>query len=138
MLNWLSQPIIRFFALLERTFIHLTRLSRDSIAYSTAADLPRSKSQLIAENALLRQQLIILHRRVKKPRFTRSERFWLVLIASHVQHREGFRLFWKFKSRNRGGRPKSATAARGGSLGYVSRSKRLAPSAALPTDRVSA
>ena len=59
----------------------------------------------------------------KKPRFTRSERFWFVLIASHVQHwkdtllilkpdtrlrwhREGFRLFWKFKSRNRGGRPK--------------------------------
>lgn len=84
-LNWLSQPIIRFFAFLERTFINLTRPSRHSIALSTATDLPRSKSQLIAENTLLRHQLIILHRQVKKPRFTQSDRLWLVLLASCVQ-----------------------------------------------------
>ncbi len=33
-LNWLSQPGIRSFAFLERTFINLTRLSRHSLALS--------------------------------------------------------------------------------------------------------
>jgi len=81
---------------------------------------------MIAENALLRQQLIVLHRQFRKPYFTQSDRFWFVLLASRVRHwkdmllilkpetllrwhREGFQLFWKFKSRNHGGRPKLAT-----------------------------
>ncbi len=72
---------------------------------------------------MLRQELLILHRQVKKPRFTQSDRLWLVLLVSRLQHwkdtllilkpetllrwhRQGFRLFWKFKSRNRGGRPR--------------------------------
>ena len=71
---------------LERVFLHLTQLTRHSIALSTLTDLTRSRSQLIAEKALLRQQLIILQPQVKKPRFTPSERFWLVLLASRVKH----------------------------------------------------
>jgi hypothetical protein len=88
-----------------------------------AADLTRSKAELIAENALLRQQLIVLQRTVQKPRFTPSDRLWFVLLASRLPHwkevllifrpetllhwhRKGFRLFWKFKSRSRGGRPR--------------------------------
>jgi putative transposase len=68
-------------------------------------------------------QLIVLHRQVDKPRFTPTDRLWLVLLASRVRrwkealliikldtllrwHRQGFRLFWRFKSRNRGGRPR--------------------------------
>lgn len=93
---------------------------------STAHDFPRSKTQLIAENALLRQQLIILHRQTNQPHFTRSDRLWLVLLASRVQNwkasllilkpetllrwqRLGFRLFWKFKSCNQGARPRLST-----------------------------
>jgi putative transposase len=93
---------------------------------STTADLTRSKADLIAENALLRQQLIVLNRQIKKPAFSQADRLWLVLLASRVKswkasllifkpdtllrwHRQGFRLFWKFKSRNRGGRPKLNT-----------------------------
>ncbi len=93
---------------------------------STAADLTRSKADLIAENALLRQQLIVLHRQVKKPSFSQSDRLWFVLLASRVKswrnallifkpdtllrwHRQGFRLVWKLKSSNRGGRPKLDT-----------------------------
>jgi putative transposase len=108
---------------LEQAFLHLTQPSRHSLALSIAADLPRSKAELIAENALLRQQLIVLHRQIKKPRFTPSDRLWFVLLAARVQrwrdtllflkpdtllrwHRKGFRLFWTFKSRKRGGRPK--------------------------------
>ncbi len=117
----------RLASTLERAFLHLTQPARRSIPLTLATDLRRSRSQLIAENALLRQQLIILQRQVGKPHFTRSDRLWLVLLASRVQqwkpallilqpetllrwHRQGFRLFWAFKSRQRGGRPKLATA----------------------------
>lgn len=105
----------RLLSTLELSFLHLTQPARHSIALSTATDLPRSTSQLIAEKALLRQ--------VTKPRCTQSDRLGLVLRVSRVQnwketlligqpdsllrwHRQGFRLFWKFKSRSRGGRPK--------------------------------
>lgn len=116
----------RLTSMLERVFLHLTRPIRHSIALSTLTDLSRSRSQLIAENALLRQQLIILQRQFKKPCFTQSDRLWLVLLASRVKHwkdvllilkpetllhwhRQGFRLFWKFRAHNRGGRPKLST-----------------------------
>ena len=79
-------------------------------------DLARSKPQLVAENVLLRQQLIVLNRLVKRPRYTPAERGLFVFLASKLQswkeallivkpetvlrwHREGFRLFWKRKSR---------------------------------------
>jgi putative transposase len=50
----------------------------------TLADLSRSKRQLIAENLLLRQQLIILNRSVKRPRFTRADRLLFVGLASRL------------------------------------------------------
>ena len=85
-------------------------------------DLTRSRGQLIAENALLRQQLIVASRKVKRPLFKDSERGLLVLLSRIVHgwqnavllvkpetilrwHREGFRLFWRWKSRARDGRP---------------------------------
>ncbi len=120
---WLTQGFGRLVTFLEQAFLHLTQPSRHSIILSTATDLAHSKVDLIAANALLRQQLIVLHRQVKKPTFSQSDRFWLVLLASRVKnwkdallilkpdtllrwHRQGFRLFWKFKSRHHGGRPK--------------------------------
>ncbi len=80
------------------------------------SDVVRTKRQLIAENALLRQQLIVLNRSVKRPRLTDIDRSLLVLLASRVHawkdallivqpttllrwHRQGFRLFWRRKSR---------------------------------------
>ena len=70
----------------------------------------------MAENALLRQQLIILRRHVKQPAFKKSDRMLLVLLARAVRtwkqalfiaqpatllrwHRQGFQLYWKYKSR---------------------------------------
>jgi len=126
LLNRLSPFFARLVSTLEQAFLYLSHPPRYSITLSAAADLPRSKTQLIAENALLRQQLIILHRQIKKHHFTQSDRLWLVWLASRVQnwkdtllilkpdtllrwHRQGFRLFWKFKSRNHGGRPRFST-----------------------------
>ena len=85
-------------------------------ALTTVADIPRSRPQLLAENLLLRQQLIVLNRSVKRSRFTRADRALFVLLASKLQnwkdallivkpetilrwHRQGFRLFWTRKSR---------------------------------------
>jgi len=52
-------------------------------------DLARGKSELIAENALLRQQLIILSRQVKRPAYQKTDRLLLVLLASIVRNGEG-------------------------------------------------
>ena len=89
------------------------------------ADLSRSKTELVAENALLRQQLIILQRQMKRPTFTSTDRILLVLLARVVRtwqqallivqpdtllrwHRELFRLYWKRKFKATSHKPKVA------------------------------
>src|SRR5919201_3457802 len=122
-MSLLHRLLSSLFFLLDHAFRHLTQPARSSLLLGTAADLRLSRAQLIAENALLRQQLIVLQRQVKNPRVRASDRFWFLLLASRLPHwkdvllifqpetllrwhRQGFRLFWKFKSRNRGGRPR--------------------------------
>jgi hypothetical protein len=51
----------------------------------TVTDLVRSKSELVAENAFLLQQLTILRRQVKRPACTKADRFLLVLLARMVR-----------------------------------------------------
>ena len=66
----------------------LTRWSKPlltSLPLQTIADLGRSKPELIAENALLRQQLIILRRQVKRPSCTNTDRLLLLLLARMVR-----------------------------------------------------
>ena len=48
-------------------------------------DQARSKSELVAENALLRKPLIILRRHVKRPMCTKADRMLLVLLARAVR-----------------------------------------------------
>jgi len=45
------------------------------------ADLVKSKTELVAENALLRQQLIILRRQVKRAACTKTDRLVMILLA---------------------------------------------------------
>jgi putative transposase len=66
----------------------LTRWTKpltSSLLLATLTDLGRSKSELIAENTLLRQQLVILRRQVKRPSITRTDRILLVLLARVVR-----------------------------------------------------
>ena len=65
--------------------VHWTKPFTSSLPLGTLADLGRSKSELIAENALLRQQLIILRRQVKRPACTKRDRILLVLGARGVR-----------------------------------------------------
>jgi transposase InsO family protein len=90
----------------------------------------KSKSRLEAENAALRQQLIVLRRKVRgRALLTNSDRWFFVQLyrwfpsilqvftVIHPEtlvrwHRAGFRRYWRWKSRRRGGRPQITTELR--------------------------
>ena len=99
-----------------------TRPARGSVAGGTVDDLTRTRVALIAENAFLRQQLVILRRQVKRPVPTPADRLRLVLLERFVGgwraalliaqpetllrwHRQGFRLLWRARSRGASKRP---------------------------------
>ncbi len=82
----------------------------------------QSHSGLVLENLALRHQLAVLKRQARKPKLCSADRLlWVGLrrIWPHWQqalllfqpqtiiarHRLGFRLFWRWKSRTRAGRP---------------------------------
>ncbi len=54
---------------------------RPSIFLGVAFDLARCKKDLVVENALLRQQLIVLRRQVTRPALKPGDRVRLVLLA---------------------------------------------------------
>jgi hypothetical protein len=88
------------------------------------ADLFKSRRRLQAENLLLRHQLnIALRRAPRRPRLCGSDRALLVWVTRIWPglldvcevvkpetilrwHRSGFKAFWRWRSRNRAGRPK--------------------------------
>ena len=51
----------------EKRLKQWTKPRTESLIVGTLADVIRGKAELIAENALLRQQVIILQRQVKRP-----------------------------------------------------------------------
>ena len=111
---------------LHHRFIDWTKPdTTTSLTVGTLTDLARSTSELVAENAFLRHQLIILRRQVKRPACTSADRMLLVLLARMVRtwkhallivqpetllrwHRQGFKLYWKYKSRAASAKPKIA------------------------------
>ena len=70
---------------LQYRFVDWTKPSNTSLRLGTVVDQARSKSELVAENALLRQQLLILRRQVKRPACTKTDRMLLVLLARTVR-----------------------------------------------------
>ena len=105
------------------------RLSwRDALA--VLASPFRSKLRLEAENAVLRHQLIVLRRRLHgRVRLTNNDRWFFIQLYRWFPsilkvltiirpetlvrwHRAGFRCYWRWKSRPRGGRPQIETELR--------------------------
>ncbi len=91
---------------------------RSGLVTGLLTDLTRTRKQLLAENAFLRQQLLVAARRVKKPRLRASDRILLVALAAMFSrwrdalmlvkpetllrwHRAGFRILWRWRSRRR-------------------------------------
>ena len=90
-----------------------------------AASFFKPRWRLEAENAALRQQLIVLQRKVRgRVEFTNSDRLffiqlyrWFPSILTAITtfrpetlvrwHRAGFRRYWRWKSRNLGGAHRS-------------------------------
>jgi transposase InsO family protein len=90
----------------------------------------KSKSRLEAENAALRHQLIVLRRKMpSRVRLTNSDRWFFVQLYRSFPsilrvltiirpetlvrwHRVGFRCYWRWRSRSRGGRPQIETDLR--------------------------
>ncbi|HWE61570.1 MAG TPA: hypothetical protein VHB98_07650, partial [Chloroflexota bacterium] len=118
------RQFVRIFALIVRPLWSSlwVRPAATTHLRGSAADLLRSKPDLLIENALLRHQLVVLRRSVKRPVLTCTDRTLLVLLAGRLRswrqalliiqpdtllrwHRSGFRLFWKSKSRRKSGRP---------------------------------
>lgn len=125
------QPLLQ-----QSLFIHVIvpieqsfkRCLQPAIAYPTLGavmDVGRSKSELIAENAFLRQQLVMSPAETKRPLLTPLDRGLLVMLASRLRawrnallivkpdtllswHRQGFRLFWRHKSKMKARPPRIA------------------------------
>ena len=70
---------------LRRRLLAATKPPAAPLVAGTLADLLRGKPELVAENALLRQQLVVLKRSVRRPRCTPADRALLVLLASRLR-----------------------------------------------------
>jgi putative transposase len=96
-----------------------------SLLGASLTDLARTRADLLAENALLRQQVIILRRQVKRPACTRTDRLLLVVLARATRnwkqallivepetllswHRLAFRWLWRRRSKPASTKPKIA------------------------------
>ncbi len=107
---------------LHRRLLTWLRPATGSVVGGAVGELTRTKAALVTENALLRQQLVVLARQVKRPRLTPAERLRLVLLARLVRgwraallivqpatllrwHRQGVRLVWRARSRGASRRP---------------------------------
>jgi putative transposase len=66
-------------------YIDWTKPLSSSLPLGTLADLARSKSELLVENALLRVPLIVLKLQVNRPTCTKTDRILLVLLARVVR-----------------------------------------------------
>lgn len=90
--------------------------------FALVRSLVRDCAELAAENLALRQQLAVLREKTKRPSLRQRDRiFWAILSRIWgnwrsalliVQpdtvvrwHRQGFKIFWRWKSRGKRGRP---------------------------------
>lgn len=121
-MSFLRQSVQLLCQAVKRRFRQWTKPNNHTLILNIALDLTRSKSELVLENALLRQQLIILQRQAKCPKLTWCDRSLTVLLASKLRtwkealiivqpdtvlrwHRELFRRIWRCQSKPKQGRP---------------------------------
>jgi transposase InsO family protein len=123
MLSAIVNACKSFFHQIKTAIKQFSKPETAVLATGAASDVTRSRKDLIAENAILRQQLIVLKRQVKRPKFTNGDRLRLVFLSRLnkfwdsalylVQpqtvlrwHRNLFRRYWKRKSRPKNRKPR--------------------------------
>ena len=111
-MSFLRQSVQLLCQAVKRRLRQWTKPNNHTLILNIALDLARSKSELVLENALLRQQLIVLERQTKRPKLTWHDRALFVLWASKLRtwrqalvivqpdtvlrwHRDLFRRVWK-------------------------------------------
>ena len=107
----------------RRWLTAITRPATKTSAGAALLDLSRTRRSLVVENALLRQQLLILYRASGRPRISSWDRIVMVLSAKVLPtwkealiivkpetllrwHRSLFRIVWRRKSRPMGRKPR--------------------------------
>lgn len=112
-----------FFNRIKNTIEKITKPATASLVAGAVADVTHTRRELVVENALLRQQLIILKRQVKRPKFTNGDRLSLLFLSRLTQfwdkalllvqpqtllrwHRDLFRHYWKHISKPKRRKPR--------------------------------
>jgi putative transposase len=120
-----KRQILHYSRRMCQRLLKCTRPTNHSLLGGTLTDLARTRSELLAENALLRQQLIMLRRQVKRPTCTKTDRMLLVVLARAIRrwkqallivqpdtllcwHRQAFRWFWRQRSKPASRKPRVA------------------------------
>jgi hypothetical protein len=115
-----------FYVWVHRTLKSWTKPATALLIAGGLADLNRKRADLIIENALLRQQLIVLDRQVKRPKLNNGDRLRMVLLARctrfweqaiHIVqpdtllrwHRDLFQIYWRRKSKPEKKKPRIST-----------------------------
>lgn len=116
MIQGLIRSLKRFVSRVKQHVKQWSKPAIASIAAGSLSDLKRSRRDLIIENAMLRQQLIVLNPQVKRLQLTQGDRLRLVLLAGLTEfwqqalhmvqpdtllrwHRDLFRRYWRCKSK---------------------------------------
>ena len=114
--SFVRQRIDSLCCLAKQRLRQWTKPDNQALILNTPLDVTRSRRELVLGNMLLRQQLIVLKRQVKRPALTWRDRTLFVLLASRLRawkqalvivqrdtllrwHRELFRWVWRRKSR---------------------------------------
>ena len=123
MLNAIHRSLKQLLTNLIQFIKHFTQPISTAIQTETFSDLTRSRKDLIIENAILRQQLIVLKRQAKRPQLTQRDRLRLIFLsrftkfwqqALHIVqpdtllrwHRDLFRRYWRRKSKSKQRKPR--------------------------------
>ena len=107
----------------KETIKNITKPATVSLVADTVTDITRTRRELVIENALLRQQLIILKRQIKRPQLTNGDRLRLLFLSRLTQfwdkalhlvqpqtllrwHRDLFHRYWKHISKPKQRKPR--------------------------------
>jgi hypothetical protein len=83
--DFLLQRLHSLLQAIKQRLRQWTKPDNRASVLDVALDLTRSKSELMIENALLRRQLAVLNRQVKRPKLTWRDRSIIVFLASKLR-----------------------------------------------------
>lgn len=88
-MNFLQQRVHSLCQAIKQRLRQWTKPDNHTLILNAALDLTCSKPELVLENALLRQQLIVLKRQTKHPKLAWRDRPLIILLASKLRTWKG-------------------------------------------------